>query len=289
MGSSQSTNSNNNGNNNNIVYHHGPPGSYPGQLLTRSAQTPRSTPSNPPSSSSSRPTQSSPTPTTTAPPNSPLPRGIISTVSSLFSDIYTPDIIHNHPPSSPTNHTPPDIQIVISSLQHKGLPSELIPPILDLAEYWSSCHRELKRAVAVSAGSRSPRDVPATSTARWLSGQEDDLAGMMGQEGCGLRDQDGEVWYLVSDPIGCVERYAAAPTVVEPPTSAQVDGENGEDASGEASGEGNDERKGWLRRVKVTTLSKDQGWSTSNTQHYGQSHLISLDLIPKLKWGFRNV
>jgi hypothetical protein len=136
--------------------------------------------------------------------------------------------------------------------------------------------------------------------ARWLNGQEDEdgireiIA--LGGEG-GLRESEGDCWILCSGEIGCVEEWDPVldrlqreeeegqegvdlqprDAGVSRPGQTQglTDGpgvglEDGADVRGPNAGATKRERKGWLRQVKVTTDSKDQGWSTSNTEAYGE-------------------
>jgi hypothetical protein len=145
---------------------------------------------------------------------------------------------------------------------------------------------------------------------KWLSGQEDELKDVLEAEGSDLKDEDGKTWYLVSEPIGCGEGYVEVDEEGEgdegshlggrPPSAGSFVMVN-EDAEGGPSHQPNDPatvkdgptapisvpsppslrlRKAWLRRLRVETLSKDQGWSTSGTEHYGgyrrASHKLEL-------------
>ncbi|ORY24020.1 hypothetical protein BCR39DRAFT_548198 [Naematelia encephala] len=188
---------------------------------------------------------------------------------SYFLPISTPDLTHDHLPPFPA-----DIDETISALSPPHLP--LLPPeivyqILDLAEYWLVCRRMSRRPVTVVAGAPSPRlRAPGNQPgSRWLGGQEEEMREEMEigddddeEEGeGGLTDREGEVWYLVSSPIGCAE---------EP---AEEDSNTNERQMKEDTGERGDRHpkhtpKGRLRRVVIETLSRDQGWS-SHAPFYG--------------------
>jgi len=175
------------------------------------------------------------------------------------------------------------------------LPPELVPRILDHAEQWAVCTREMRRFVKISAGALPPRQRFGPG-ASWDNGQEGEegiaQALNLGEEG-GLKEGDGTCWILVSEPVGCVEKRHAekiragmerdkAEKAGEKVEQRSEAGESEDDtwekvrrvgSDGLSEGEGEQEEpkaKGWLRRVKIHTLSRDQGWSSSGQQFYGQ-------------------
>jgi hypothetical protein len=221
---------------------------------------------------------------------------------SYFLPIFAPDITHSHP-----GYTPSDIRLASLYLGHMGLPADLVPKVLDLAEYWSECKRECKRETRVIAGAAPPR-LTRGYGGRWLNGQEDELGD--GQQG-GLKDGLGETWYLVSEKVGCVESFDPVLDKLEglsnveevqdgdeggvkgkekaKETSSRGENENKvEEEAGEAGQSKESKRKGWLRRIVIKTLSKDQGWSSSNPECYGRwpagvdPDLTSRHVRPKL-------
>ena len=86
----------------------------------------------------------------------------------------------------------------------------------------------------------------------------------MDVKGNGLDDKPGEVWYLVSPPIGCEgwNPKSKDKTRVKRNTGPKDDCEH--------LGHQILDAKVWVRRVVLETLSKDQGWSSeSGRRHYG--------------------
>lgn len=173
---------------------------------------------------------------------------------SYFLPITTPDITHEHSP--PTTSDIAEITSILTSLR---LPPELVPKILDEAEFWTPCRRLSRKHVTVIDHATGPRDLPGS----WKCGQEEELVEEREVEGSGLKDRKGEVWLLVSPKIGCTlqERSSTSPEGPSRETQVPVDGIGD-------SGQGS-EGKGWSRMVVVETLSKDQGWSSRNPGHYG--------------------
>lgn len=239
-------------------------------------------------------------------PSSSSTRSTIGSVLNYFIPISTPDITHEH------DTVAEDRDLVAQYLLIKGLLPELVPRVLDIPQYWSCCTRGCSREVGVGAGTIPPRKLHEMriNGTKWLSGQEDELKDVLEAEGSDLKDEDGKTWYLVSEPIGCGEGYVEVDEEGEgdegsymgerPPSAGSfviVD----ENADSCPSHQPNDPatakdspgapasapppsslrlRKAWLRRLRVETLSKDQGWSTSGTEHYGgqPSPLYTLEL-----------
>ena len=230
------------------------------------------------------------TPTTTAPARTPL-----TSMLSYFLPISTPDLSHTHEHPTPSDH-----RLSALYLTHLHLPGDLVLRVLDDAEHWSVCTREMKRQVRVVAGAQPPRRAVHIG-ARWLNGQEDEDGIReivdLGGEG-GLKEAEGDCWILCSGEIGCVEKWdpvldrlekevegrgnpeaekgAAAGTSEHAHAGGTVDEVYTEAVVGPGDAESSEApsdqhgRKGWLRQVKITTDSKDQGWSTSNTEAYGE-------------------
>ena len=101
---------------------------------------------------------------------------------------------------------------------------------------------------------------------RWRNGQEDDLIEEIGLEDSGLKDQEGKLWYLVTEPIGSIQAHA---TDEEAGEGVGLDEKEKEQAE-----EKREKPKAWLKKIVVDTLSKDQGWSSSNRQHYGEQVML---------------
>lgn len=107
----------------------------------------------------------------------------------------------------------------------------------------------------------------------WKNGQEGELGEMEG-----LKDTDGNIWVLVSGPIGCregEEEPAEEVSVVAPPSlekgKAVEVAKGDESAADEEDHEEEHEEGSWLREVVIETLSKDQGWSSTDPAAYGES------------------
>jgi hypothetical protein len=167
--------------------------------------------------------------------------------------------LHEH-----SGFTPSQIRLATLYLGRK-LPAELIPRILNWAEYTTTCTRTCKRETKIIAGEHvpSPRLV-RQAAARWTNGQEDDMSSE--ERHGGLKDTNGNVWFLASERVGCMETHD--------PVMERVDEDIVKSAKSEAEGsqarrDAQERRKVYLRQIHVRTLSKDQGWSTSNTESYG--------------------
>ncbi|WVN89290.1 uncharacterized protein L203_104511 [Cryptococcus depauperatus CBS 7841] len=142
---------------------------------------------------------------------------------SLFQP--APEILLTHDHRQPTLD---DIDLVITYLGHLGLPLEMATCILDMAEYWSPCRRESRKDVMVLSTS----DIGYAKNADWNTGQEHEVPAEAIEQGGGLYNTKGQLWYMVSSPIGC--------------TNGQHSTHSGPT---------------WARRVIVETFSRDQGWS----------------------------
>lgn len=77
----------------------------------------------------------------------------------------------------------------------------------------------------------------------------------------GLKDREGNVWFLASEEVGCVGDPEGVAEGMQGLRVGETDDQSeGRDRKG---------KKVWVTSIKVKTLSKDQGWSTSNQQSYG--------------------
>ena len=169
------------------------------------------------------------------------------TFLSYFLALSTPEMTHSHIPPAFA-----EIDLVACILASLRLPSELVTRVLEEAEYWHSCRLTSRKSLSV------PSDVmPRESPTSWSNGQEEQLQWEMEVEGTGLKDRKGEVWYLVSPPIGCTGQ----PTSTQDEEIKMVTFDKGVCREG---------GQGWLRRVVLETVSKDQGWSSGQAEHYGE-------------------
>jgi hypothetical protein len=192
-------------------------------------------------------------------PTRPRPRNALS----YFLSAPSSDLIHSH--YHPTIN---DINKTIQILSCK-LPPELVLRVIDESRYWAGCRNLLKKEIEVVSAQPGMRRLPRASG--WRTGQE---------EGVELADEIGQIWYLLSEEVGC----ESSPS---PPTGSAAAGTSEE--SGKQSvtvkkkleeGDEDEEEKGcWLREIVIETLSKDQGWSsavTANPALYGVPSHISL-------------
>lgn len=151
---------------------------------------------------------------------------------SYFLPISHRDLQHSH-----LNPTLDDVRKTAELLSAR-LPAELVLRVLDEARYWAGCRTLIQKDLMVVAGHTSPRNLPQPRT--WRNGQETQV---------GLpEDEDGNVWYLASEPVGCDETRL----------------------SGSRAGGGGC----WVRGLVIETLSKDQGWSSAvqaDRSLYGES------------------
>ncbi len=148
-----------------------------------------------------------------------------------------------------------------------------------------------------------PRMYSGQGNGKWMNGQEDDL---IEERKKGLKDGQGDTWYLVSEPVGCVEGHDPVLDKIEALSLERSDDGQGVEEV-EVGGKGKQVEKGekqeetrnapsrklWVREITVKTLSKDQGWSSSNHEHYGgftscpmltQAHTSKA--IPGLSWAY---
>ena len=184
-----------------------------------------------------------------------------SSALSYFLPIRTPDITHGH-----FLYNPAQIRLTTVYLSRR-LPVDLIPRILDHAEYWSGCMRECKRDVRVMANAIPPRQQNRGGGGRWLSGQEDEIDD---DEKEGLKDESGKCWYLVSEKIGCVERYDLSVDSLDRHDPSQSGQQPLVEDTLESRVTTQEKRSVWIREVVIKMNSKDQGWSSDGHHNYGE-------------------
>jgi hypothetical protein len=145
---------------------------------------------------------------------------------------------------------------------------------------WPACRRLNKRPLTVAAGAPVPRQNTGGEWTRWLSGQEEELRRELDVEGSGLKDRDGEVWYLCSAPLGCVERLPSSHSGEAAAISSQVENKEAVVQGATPLPQG-----WWARKVIIETMSRDQGWSSNNPKYYGQSAALfagrTLQSVPR--------
>jgi hypothetical protein len=133
----------------------------------------------------------------------------------------------------------------------------------------------LKREIEVVSAQPGMRRLPRASG--WKTGQE---------EGVELRDEIGQIWYLLSEEVGCErsQSHATGATSAGPEvggTKLDVKKAEKEEEAGEEEGE--DEEKGcWLREIVIETLSKDQGWSSAVTANPALYGMLSKPFLNRL-------
>lgn len=112
---------------------------------------------------------------------------------------------------------------------------------------------------------------------RWRNGQEEEMGEMEG-----LKDKDGNIWVLVSGPVGCrageeetvEEKKPVRDLVLEEQADLDVRVNDAAEETGETTEEEQREEGSWIREIVIETLSKDQGWSSSNPAAYGMSPAV---------------
>jgi hypothetical protein len=151
---------------------------------------------------------------------------------------------------------------------------------MDEARYWAGCRNLLTKNLEVKAAEVSPR------RGGWLNGQENWVDRDEVKEG------EGEVWYLLSEPLGCDresgESARLSSTAVKAPgpkIEAFMHQEGVKEGEEEKSGPQQEEEEPgcWAREIIIETLSKDQGWSTAVSHHpelYGE--LPTFELVEAL-------
>jgi hypothetical protein len=206
-------------------------------------------PANPPTPSSPpHPSRSELNPTR------PRPRNALS----YFLSAPTSDLIHSH-----YNPTIVDINKTIQILSCK-LPLELVLRVLDECRYWAGCRNLLKKEIEVVSAQPGMRRLPRASG--WKTGQEG---------GVELADEIGQIWYLLSEEVGCESSssHATGTASVGPEVGgSKPDIKKSEEEEEAEEDEGEEEKGCWLREIVIETLSKDQGWSsavTANPALYG--------------------
>ena len=199
-------------------------------------------------------------------PTRPRPRNALS----YFLSAPTSDLIHSH--YHPTIN---DINRTIQILSCK-LPPELVLRVIDESRYWAGCRNLLKKEIEVVSAQPGMRRLPRASG--WKTGQE---------EGIELNDEIGQIWYLLSEEVGCESSPSHATGAASAQQSVtKLDIKEAVEVEGrkEDGGGGGEEEKGcWLREIVIETLSKDQGWSsavTANPALYGMlSRTHSTELV----------
>ncbi|WRT64598.1 uncharacterized protein IL334_001531 [Kwoniella shivajii] len=152
-----------------------------------------------------------------------------STILSYFFLPFKPFVTHDH-----LHPTHLETRLVTRYLLHLGLPAELVPKVLDHAEYWGGCRRQNTQQMSVKS-----------------SDDRGKLDANMGP---------GNLWYQDSQPIGCTKRPR--------PWNYKADCQT--TPTEEANSTPKDETdKVWIRKCVIEILSKDQGWSTNDPSHYG--------------------
>jgi hypothetical protein len=192
-------------------------------------------------------------------------------MAAYFLPAPSAQLTHDHP-------RPAAAAAAIEAALLARLPPDIVQRILDMAGVWAVCRRTNRRPLVVQAGGAEPHGRRGTD---WSTGQEGEVA---------LPDAPGDVWYLVSAPVGCVSEERAGreredwdaldgPAVLGAERAAwmaasrkqRLERDGGvEQEEGEEEGEeGETPRQSWwLRRVVLETFSRDQGW-TVNDDHYG--------------------
>jgi hypothetical protein len=127
------------------------------------------------------------------------------------------------------------------------LPVELTHAVLEYAGVWAACRRECRKPLTARARviPRGRRGLPPDG--EWGTGQEGEAREL------GLEDDRGNLWCLLSAPVGCIG----------------VGGGGGVE-EGEREGE-----NVWVRKIVVETTSKDQGWA-DDMENYGTCAAIGL-------------
>jgi hypothetical protein len=129
----------------------------------------------------------------------------------------------------------------------------------------------LKKEIEVVSAQPGMRRLPRASG--WKTGQE---------EGVELRDEIGQIWYLLSEEVGCENSpsHVTGTTPAGPDVGgSKLDVKSSEKEEEGEEDEGEEEKGCWLREIVIETLSKDQGWSsavTANPALYGVPSHISL-------------
>ncbi|WWC59661.1 uncharacterized protein I303_102223 [Kwoniella dejecticola CBS 10117] len=241
------------------------------------------------SSSSHAPAQASPSPAPIPAPDppppssSPLNPNPTSTAQGILSYFFNPSkpgVTHDHLHPSAL-----EVRLVSKYLIHLDLPAELVPRVLDHAEYWTSCRRMNNKHVLVN--SLSHRGHLPGGEGPWSAGQADEVPHRARVESDGgLRCTRGNVWYLVSSPIGCTSPPRPGPEPepeprlghqvrTQPEARPATTSTHASKSGAQSQGDQRDWDEVWIRRCVVETLSRDQMWSTSSAEHYGtyeQSH-----------------
>jgi hypothetical protein len=184
-------------------------------------------------------------------------------------------------PELQTSHLHPTLGDVreVADLLGRKIPPELVCRVMEEARYWAGCRNLLQKDLDVKAGQGSPRTLPPGID--WRNGQEDSIS-----VGIGLKEGDGEIWYLLSEEIGSedIQRAGSSAAISNSdPQTVPFDLVTGEksDHGGETRTHDEEvmEPGCWAREIIIETLSKDQGWSTAVTHNpalYGKRQPIHL-------------
>jgi hypothetical protein len=129
----------------------------------------------------------------------------------------------------------------------------------------------LKKEIEVVSAQPGMRRLPRVSG--WRTGQE---------EGVGLKDEIGQIWYLLSEEVGCESSrsHATGSAAAGPDTvGTKMDVKVAKREEGSEDEEEESEEKGcWLREIVIETLSKDQGWSSAVTANPALYGMLSMTL-----------
>ncbi|WWC86722.1 uncharacterized protein L201_001600 [Kwoniella dendrophila CBS 6074] len=243
-------------------------------------------PTNPPQQNQSQPRLQSTSSNRSRPlaPVPPLTPSRQTILNYFFAPNTKTGVIHEH--SLPTYD---DCKLVESYLRFRGLPNELIPRILDYAEYWSSCKRKNSKRILVRSNDNTaylPDSLPPPRSedgleALFCSGQSNEipLSSRMNPNegkrgGGGLYCENGKIWYLLSSPIGCTSNpqtdlYSSMrPSQSRSNSNMSTRTRSNSRLTTESDLNENYDQV-WVRKCIIETLSKDQGWSSGNPAHYG--------------------
>jgi hypothetical protein len=146
--------------------------------------------------------------------------------------------------------------------------------VIDESRYWAGCRNLLKKEIEVVSAQPGMRRLPRVSG--WRTGQED---------GVELRDEIGQIWYLLSEEVGCEssQNHAAGTTAAGAGESGSKPDIKKAEKEEEAEEDEGEEGKGcWLREIVIETLSKDQGWSSAVTANPALYGMLSQPLIDRM-------
>jgi hypothetical protein len=130
----------------------------------------------------------------------------------------------------------------------------------------------LKKEIEVVSAQPGMRRLPRVSG--WRTGQE---------EGVVLDDEIGQIWYLLSEEVGCEssQSHVTGSATAGPDTGGtklDVKVAKEEEEPKDEKRETADEKGCWLREIVIETLSKDQGWSSAVTANPALYGMLSITL-----------